>query len=417
MSMREGLKSVPQSIFMLLTVPSLIALGIAALPVPLYYIDSNFAEGFMSPFVLQIDPQSAHTLLAAVATGAVTALSLTYSLVLVVFTLAAGNIGPRLLRRFTTEPVNQVTAGILGGTFLYSLVTIMMIRQDFLPKFTISIAGFLAILSVLQLIYFVRHVSTSVTIDDEIAAISRKMAKSIRVLMKQDADRYSGEDEHDYHYAIRSETTGYVGHIDENAAISLATEQDLAVRLAQPAGFYLLRGEQLLLLNKEVDEDIAAKLLALVTIEQSRSDARNIEFSINLLIEIALRALSPGINDTYTARACLDSITSALSEPARQGLPTYRRCDDEGKLRLVVPGLSLQSMLDTAFHPLRRASRNNVMMAISVAQALERLANVGTEETRALVQVHEKLLMKTLEDAGHHEEDLAQVRAHLSAYR
>jgi uncharacterized membrane protein len=416
MRLKEKLRRVPQNILVLLTMPALIALGIAALPLPLYWIDSNYAEGFMSPFVLQIDPQSAHTLLSAVATGAITALSLTYSLVLLVFTLAAGNIGPRLLRRFTTEPVNQVTAGILGGTFLYCLVTAMMIREDYLPKITISVAGGLAILSVLQLIYFVRHVSTSVTIDDEIASISGKLFRDIELLMERDSKWDIAEDEDGYDYWIPAGRTGYVGHIDEAEAVRRAREIGIVIRLAQPAGDYLLEGEKLLLTTGAVEEDVAKELARLVNIESSRSDSRNVEFSINLLIEISLRALSPGVNDTYTARACVDSITFALSEPVREGLPTYRRCDEDDDLRLVIPGLSLQAMVDTAFHPLRRASRDNIMMASAVALALKRLANIAAESALPVLRSHSELLIKTLEMADHPEEDLALVRRHLPSF-
>ncbi len=414
MRVREYVQRIPQNILVLLTMPALIALGITALPLPLYWIDSNYAEGFMSPFVLQIDPESAHTLLSTVATGAITALSLTYSLVLLVFTLAAGNIGPRLLRRFTTEPVNQVTAGILGGTFLYCLVTMMMIREDYLPKITISVAGGLAILSVLQLIYFVRHVSTSVTIDDEIASISAKLFRDIESLMERDS-RWDVE-EKEYNHSIPAGRTGYVGHIDEAEAVRRARELGITIRVAQPAGDYLLEGEKLLLTTDQVEEDVAKELAQLVNIESSRSDSRNIEFSINLLIEISLRALSPGVNDTYTARACVDSITYALSQPVREDLPTYRRCDEDEELRLVIPGLSLQSMVDTAFHPLRRASRDNIMMASSVALALKRLANIATDSVRPLLRTHSELLMKTLEMEDHPEEDLDLVRRHLPSF-
>jgi uncharacterized membrane protein len=413
MRLREHLRRMPQSILVLLTMPALIALGIAALPLPLYWIDSNYADGVMSPFVLQIDPESAHTLLSAVATGAITALSLTYSLVLLVFTLAAGNIGPRLLQRFTTEPVNQVTAGILGGTFLYSLVTVMMIREDYMPKITISIAGLLAILSVLQLIYFVRHVSTSVTIDDEIASISARLFKDIHALMERDSKWDIPEDEDGYSHWIPAGRTGYVGHIDEEEAVRRARELGITIRLAQPAGNYLLEGEKLLLTTGSVDEKVAKELAKLVNIEASRSASRNIEFSINLLIEISLRALSPGVNDTYTARACVDSITLALSEPVREGLPTYRRCDEDEELRLVIPGLSLQSMMDTAFHPLRRASRDNILMASSVALALQRLSAIAAESAIPLLKSHSELLMTTLEMVDHPEEDLRLVRQHL----
>jgi len=402
---------------LLFTVPSAIVLSLAALPLLLNLLDANFAKGILSPFVLQIEPQSAHTLLSVVATGAMTALSLAYSLVLLVFTLAAGNIGPRLLRRFTTEPVNQVTAGILGGTFLYCLVTMLLIGENYLPKITVSVAGVLAVISVLQLIYFVRQVSRSITIDDEIAQISAKLVRDIANLLKDhDEEARDAAEEVDFSHVIVSRAAGYVGKTNEARAIKLARHHDLAIRVTKQAGEYVLEGEPLLRLTREVDDQTASALVGTITIEASRSDASNIEFSINLLIEIALRALSPGVNDTFTARACVDSLSKALTDPVKQGLASYHRNDEDGELRLAIPGLSLKSMIGTAFHPLRRASRDNILMARSVAKALSRLATVATDKSLPILREHAKLLESELKKAGLREEDIDTVRDCLGGF-
>ena len=402
---------------LLFTVPSAIVLSLAALPLLLNLLDANFAKGILSPFVLQIEPQSAHALLSVVATGAMTALSLAYSLVLLVFTLAAGNIGPRLLRRFTTEPVNQVTAGIFGGTFLYCLVTMLLIGENYLPKITVSVAGLLAVISVLQLIYFVRQVSRSITIDDEIAQISAKLVRDIANLLKDhDEKARDAAEKVDFSHVISSRSAGYVGETNEARAIKLARHHDLAVRVTKQAGEYVLVGEPLLRLTREVDDETASALLGTITIEASRSDASNIEFSINLLIEIALRALSPGVNDTFTARACVDSLSKALTDPVKQGLASYHRNDEDGELRLAIPGLSLKSMIGTAFHPLRRASRDNILMARSVAKALSRLATVATDKSLPVLREHAKLLESELKKAGLREEDIDTVRDCLGGF-
>lgn len=400
----------------LFTVPSAIVLVLAVLPLLFNWLDANLAKGVLSPFILQIDPESAHTLLSVVATGAMTALSLTYSLVLLVFTLAAGNIGPRLLRRFTTEPVNQVTAGIFGGTFLYCLVTMLLIGDDYLPKITVSAAGVLAAVSVLQLIYFVRHVSRSITIDDEIADISKRLERDISALI--DDNSYSEEtslNDTGFPHRLSARQSGYVGEAEVIGMVKLAKHRDFAIRVAKQAGDYVLEGETLLELTEEVDEETGTQLLDAIVIEASRSDASNIEFSINLLIEIALRALSPGVNDTFTARACVDSLSNALAGPIRHGLPSYHRCDDDGTPRLVVPGLSLKSMIGTGFHPLRRASRDNILMARAVAKALERLSKIASKDSLPLLKEHAKLLKSELEKAGHRKEDIASVESNMSA--
>ena len=123
--------------------------------------------------ILQTDYETAVTILSTISGASITTLSLVYSLVLVVFTLAAGNIAPRLLRRFTGDRVNQVTAGLLGGTFLFSLTILHQTGPDTVPGVSIAIAFCLAVIAVLQLIFFVHTVSRSVTIDEEIAAMLR----------------------------------------------------------------------------------------------------------------------------------------------------------------------------------------------------------------------------------------------------
>ena len=175
-------------VVVLLTLPAGIALSLCVLPFTTMALDVYLAGCGALPAVLRFSEETARTLLTVVAGGAMTALSLTYSLVLVVFTLAAGNIGPRLLARFASEPVNQVTAGILGGTFLYSLTTLVFMKAGFVPGFTVAGSGALAIISVVQLIYFVRHVSESVSVDSEIADISHRLTKQLEMLVAASAD-------------------------------------------------------------------------------------------------------------------------------------------------------------------------------------------------------------------------------------
>jgi uncharacterized membrane protein len=164
---------------MLLMAPAIIAFGVWALAPILSILERSILKDPYAIIGFSFDPKTARSVLAVIAGGAITALSLTYSLVLVVFTLAAGNIGPRLLKRFTSEPVNQVTAGVFGGTFLYSLGVMAFIEPGFAPTFATAGAGVLALISVLQLIYFVRHVSTSVMIDDEIASIAKRLTTAL----------------------------------------------------------------------------------------------------------------------------------------------------------------------------------------------------------------------------------------------
>ena len=112
----------------------------------------------------------------------------------------------------------------------------------------------------------------------------------------------------------------------------------------------------------------------------------------------------------------MDSLSKALTDPVKQGLASYHRNDEDGELRLAIPGLSLKSMIGTAFHPLRRASRDNILMARSVAKALSRLATVATDKSLPVLREHAKLLESELKKAGLREEDIDTVRDCLGGF-
>lgn len=402
----------------LLTVPAFISLAIGLLPLVTVWGESQFAEGTLSPYVLQIGAESARTLLSTVAAAAMTALSLTYSLVLLVFTLAAGNIGPRLLKRFTSDLVNQVTAGIFGGTFLFALLAILFVENDFVPKVTITLAGALAVLSVLQLIYFVRHVSKSVTIDEEIAEITANLRESLKSKFRE-VERTEGEDEPrdddqvgPFEHEIRSPLSGYVGAVDRSALAAMGVEHAFMLRMEIAQGSYVVKGQTLLTADCELDEEVIETCLGHIDIENARSPENEIDFSINLLVEIGLRALSPGVNDTFTALAAVNSISGALSEIVGMDRQPAITRDDEGKARLVLPGISPARLIDQAFSPLRRASANNILMAEAMARALSRLYVLAGNEAETELESQVSLLHRELKHSGQFDNDMDRVNGY-----
>lgn len=394
---------------MLLTLPAGIAFAIWAAAPVLSLLERGYLDNPYAILGFSFDPDTARSVLGVIAGGAITALSLTYSLVLVVFTLAAGNIGPRLLKRFTSEPVNQVTAGIFGGTFLYCLGGMAFIEPGFAPTFATLGAGVLALVSVLQLIYFVRHVSTSVMIDDEIAQI----AKRLTLALEAHRDSYQKLDEtlsvDSFDVDLKAPRGGYVGQCDEIQLITVAAAADVVVKLTVAPGAFVLEGDVIATISKPVDKETEENLVDLLSIDSARSAEREIEFSIDLLVEIALRALSPGVNDAYTAVAAADSLSAALSDVAGlEVAPTGRR-DDEDKPRLIVPGLAFDQLTARAFHPLRRASANNVLVAQAIARALTRMYLSGNAAAQDVVKQHADLLREELSKANHLDVDVQSI--------
>lgn len=403
--------------FVLLTLPAGVALTIAALPILTVSIDTWLAEGFLSPFVFQFTASSAQTILSTIATGAMAALSLAYSLALLVFTLAAGNIGPRLLKRFTSELVPQITAGILGGTFLYALHALLYVQDEFLPKITIAVAGLLAILSVLQLIFFVRQIANNITIDEEIAEIADNLMFDLKLQNEEDEDDDNDDvtipEDKDLNTEIKAIKSGYLNEYNSQALIKLAHDNEFILRMDLQRGGFVTANQVIAKADKKLSDDVVNSIADAIIIESARSDDNRIEFSTRLLVEIALRALSPGVNDTYTAIAVVNSLSKAILLVSSSSKKHTVKKDQDGNVRIVYIRRSSKEIMGMAFHPLRRASTNNILMAQALAKVYTSLHEYGDATLQEIVKSHAELLLQEIDNGNHLKTDIDSVKEYL----
>ncbi len=375
------------------TVPGIMAVGMWFLCIPVLAVDAYFPDFFGDVRLLYVDYDTGRALVSTVASASITTLGLVYSLVLLVFTTAAGNIGPRLLQRFTGDRANQITAGLLGGTYLFSLSVLHQTDESFVPHLSIAFVIVFAALCVLQLIFFVHQASISVTVDEEVAEVAKRLQDRLSELIRQEEEGPSPEfDSSHMCWELKARKSGYVSAIDPQALIEFAADNDLRIELKARQGDFVLAGLPILSTSRELAESEAKALGEIerdaVRLSRSRNPAGDIEFSINLLVEIAVRALSPGLNDTFTAIACVDRLSSALALPVEYGLQSGTWTDDMETPRLKIPGFTLESLLDRAYDPLRQTARSNVLMTISVLKSLGRLSKLANDESLPLVRWH-----------------------------
>ncbi|MEO1795192.1 MAG: DUF2254 domain-containing protein, partial [Pseudomonadota bacterium] len=316
-------------------------IGLAGLALALIILSIDGFE-FISPYSfigvnLQISPETARTLISTIAGASMTTLSLVYSITLLVFTFASGTIGPRLLQRFTSDRINQVTAGILGATFIYSVIVLHRIADDFVPVISISIIMLMAVVSVVLLVIFVHAVARRVTVDEEVALISEQLNDELdRLVIKeeQNARRARGTRPAGVVTEIKVDRHGYIDQFMEDELLKIARKHDLFIEFSVRPGSFLISGLTLAEVTGKIDDEIAEKIRNQVIISATRRPQGDVEFSLNLLVEIGLRALSPGINDTFTAIACVDRLSSALSAVVIHGLRDPTLHDEEGTPRL-----------------------------------------------------------------------------------
>lgn len=359
-----------------------------------------------------VSPEIAREMLSTLAGAAMTALGLVYSITLVVFTLAAGSIAPRLLERFSKDRVSHFAIGALGALFLHALTTLVFSSGG--PVLApVAVAGLMALSSILLLILFVDRIAKRVTIDEEIAAIAKDLDQRIADMaaMSSAVDRSDLVLPEGDEVELRAETSGYVDAIASAALAERAAARGGVVDLAVGPGDHVLKGDRIGRVIGPDAEALAAEALASVTFGGRRTQEGDLRFSVSLLLEIALRALSPGVNDSFTAITCMDRLAASFAEAGARGLNPGVTCDRAGAARVITPGTGLDDLIRFAFAPIRQASRNNLLVSGAALSALRRLAPRLAGAARDAAEREIALILREVKASGALEEDIEALAA------
>lgn len=340
-------------------------------------------------------PDGARALLATIAGSMITVAGVTFSITIVALTLASSQFGPRLLRNFMRDIGNQVVLGTFIATFLYCLLVLRSVRgadgEAFVPQVSVAIGLLLAVFSLGVLIYFIHHVSSSIEADNVVAAVCAECYAAIDSLFPEEmgdapADSTLGDApdiehmEQDGH-AIRASASGYLQAIDGGGLMMLTSQNDLTARLFRRPVDFIVAGTTLMFLcpASRVTEEIERGANHLFVLGSKRTPIQDVEFAINQLVEIATRALSPGVNDPFTAISCVDRLAVTLVTLARRKFPSRYRYDDEGNLRVIADVTDFEGALDASFNQIRQCARTNVPLLIRM---LEAIASVSEQAKR-----------------------------------
>lgn len=352
--------------------------------------------------VLRLSNDDARAVLSTVAGSAITILSLVYSMTLVVFTLAASSLGNRIIRTFGDNRLGQITAGLLAGTFVFALATLYLAPPDKPPLISTALAVVLAIASVVLLISFVNNVAHRIQIDNELARIQRMLSHSIvdmaaRLNQSAAADGHQGASEGlPNAQTWKAPKTGYITALEFEALTISMQRMDAMLILGSKTGDFVLKDEPLGTVRTAGDPTNAARLLEkkagrYIDIRDARAPESDVKFNVHLIVEIALRALSPGINDSFTAIAAIDQLSASLVTLMQTTTSQARLRDEEGRVRVVADLLSVRDIVGSAIHPIRRAAADNVLVMIALAQALNRLAQHSNAAHGRILRKHIRL--------------------------
>lgn len=374
--------------------------------------------------------EGASLLLGTVAGSMIAIAGTVFSMTLVAMSLASSQLGPRLLRNFMRDTANQVVLGTFVATFVYCLLVLRTIRRAdevaFVPHLSVSIGVLLAMVSIGVLIYFIHHVSVSIQADVVVARIGSELEDGIGRLFPGQLGQPELESSNASRGAelpaaferearsVGALEDGYLQLIDSDALIALASRQDLLLRLACRPGHYLVQGQTLVMVwpAESVTEVLVEELNDAFVLGNQRTATQDVEFSFLQLVEIAVRALSPGINDPFTAIACVDRIGSGLCRLAAREFPSPDRIDAQGRLRLVARGPTFAGIVDTAFNQIRQCARSNPAVAIRLLEAIGQIADhVQGEQDAACLQRHADMILRGSREAVPEAEDRLAVEA------
>lgn len=422
--------------------PTAMASGALVLSFVLIEIDTTVSTEWVEKlgWLYSFGPEGARAILSAIASSMITVAGLTFSITMLTLQLASSQFGPRLLRNFMRDRGNQVVLGTFIATFVYCLLVLRTVRgaegSSFVPHLSVAFGVILALTSIAVLIYFIHHVATAIRIEsilkllaiETCAAIDRLYPERLgrdldsrkAALARQARDISNSESR-----LVSAETSGYVQSLDGEALMRIAIEYDLIVVVEARPGRFVTQGAVIFkyYTTDQASDKIADLLRSIFIIGQERTPYQDLEFSLRRIVEIAQRALSPGINDPTTALYCIDRLGEALGRLARRETPAPMRRDDKGHLRIITEIVSLDEMACPAFAAIARYAIGDADVVKSLLRAIDTIHHLaGDEGCARLIRLSEQIRRSSedqlqLEFDRHAVQESAVGKAHVTSAR
>ncbi|HSF54385.1 MAG TPA: DUF2254 domain-containing protein [Algoriphagus sp.] len=370
------------------------------LAIGVVYVDNTVSisqEGWMRFFIVN-SADSARTILSTISGAMIGVAGTVFSVTLVALTLASSQFGPRLIKNFMYVRLNQVVLGSYISTYLYCLIVLIAIKGSddftFIPSISILVAIFTAILNIILLIIFIHQIATSIQADMVVSDISNFISKQVKTLFpermgdEKEADRdinssaiISG---YQNRFSITSPKMGYLQYIDGESLMEDIAKIDALFELNFRPGAFLVKGIEIGIIYSKgtVNEKEIKKITSQFVIGETKTSQQDLEFSIHQMVEIADRALSPGVNDPFTAIACIDNLTGTLSYLVQAKFPSKYRYDSKGNLRVIADTLDFEGVLDASFNQIRQYAGGAPAVLIRMMESLTTIESFATENSR-----------------------------------
>jgi uncharacterized membrane protein len=403
--------------------PLLMTIAAMVLAFLLVELDRNLSPDWLhnASWIYSGGAAGARAVLQTIAGSMITIAGVVFSLTLVALSIASSQFGSRLLRNFMRDSTNQTVLGTFVATFLYCLLVLRTVRGEdegaFVPHLSVTLGVLLALASLAMLIFFIHHVSISIQAEDVIARVGADLDHAMDRLypartaqesgprQAENVDDVAGALGEDFEARARSIVAaddGYLQHIDFETLVAIGHEYDVVLRVEHRAGHYLVAGTLLVTASPAapITPEIAHKVQQAFILGIQRNAAQDVEFGVLQLVEVAVRALSPGINDPFTAIACTDRLGSALARIASRDMEAHCHLDQDGRVRVVAVALTFSGLADAAFNQLRQYARGNADVTIRLLETIAVVAAVvALPQDRATLRQHADMINRGAREA------------------
>ncbi len=386
-------------------VPSLLVIASIALALTTTYIDATYQTSWHEsyPRLSYNHVDGARATLTTIAGSMITVAGVTFSITMVAVSFASAQFGPRLIGNFMRDRGNQLTLGTFIATFVYSLLVLRSVREAgegrsesaaaaFIPQISLITAIALALASVAVLIFFIHHVPETINIGNITANLGIELKKSVRSQFPapppeetlRQGDR-QGQDQTDAE-PVTARSDGYLQAIDEEALVKIAKENEVVVRVQYRPGDFVVEGAVLAEIHAAhgVDDKLLNGVRSCFACGRERTATQDTLFLVDQLVEIMIRALSPGVNDPFTASNCIDWLGASLHELLRDDRPESTGRGDAHSARVIAHPLSFERFASCVFDRSRRyvaADPNAAMQMMSVLASLALKASSADQES------------------------------------
>ena len=338
-------------------------------------------------------------MLSAIATSMITVAGVAFSITIVALAQTSTQYSSRILRKFMGDRTNQLVLGVFVAIYAYCLIVLRTIRSGdeggFVPSLAVLMAIVLAFVGIGVLIYFIHHIARSLQASQILASVGEETVRAVATLFPEPLGASEEEppagptlasDKTLAWQPVPARHTGYIQWVDMHTLLTAVDEAGVVVRMDKGVGEFAIEGVPLLHLSQSLpaDDPRIGRLQGAYVVGRQRTIDQDAAFGIRQIVDVALKALSPGINDSTTAIMCIDRLTSMLvSLATRQVESPYRYA--QGELRLIVRGPTFASMVAESFDEIRRNAGGNVTVLAAIAYALETVAGAVEDPARQLV--------------------------------